>query len=99
MKVVIIGDKYTVHSLRLLGFPGYIVEKGVEALKLIKELSEEEEIGMILVTSDLVSEVRDEFNRLRLTTKKQIIMEIPSLKEVKYVPINYLEILRTALGI
>lgn len=98
-KVVIIGDKYTVYALRLLGFTGYVIDKGSEVLKLVKELSEDENVGMILVTSNLVSEIRDEFNRLRMKMTKPLLMEIPTLKEVKYEKIDYLAILRAALGI
>jgi len=98
-KVVIIGDKHTVHTFKMLGFPGIVVSSGKELLKVLDELKEQEDIAVILVTSNLVDEVRSEFNRLRLKISKPILMEIPTLREVKYQPVDYLGILRAALGI
>ena len=98
-RVVIIGDKHTVYTFKLLGFPGIVAEKGQEVLKLIDQLKEQEDVGVVLVSSNLVDEVRDEFNRLRLKLSKPIIMEIPSLREVVYKEVDYLGILRAALGI
>ncbi len=98
-KVLVLGDKYTIYTFRLLGFEGMIVEKGEELLKLLDELREREDLGVILVTSDIVNQVRDAFNRIRLKTTKPLIMEIPSLREVKFEAVDYLGILRAALGI
>ncbi len=98
-KVVILGDRHTVYTFRMLGFPGIVVSSGKELLRLIDELKEQEDVAVVLITSNLVEEVRPEFNRLRLKVTKPILMEIPTLREVKYQPVDYLGILRAALGI
>ncbi len=98
-KVLIVGDKYTVYTFRLLGFDGIIAERGEDVVKILEEVKDREDVGVVLVTSDLVNRVREYFNRLRLKMTKKVIMEIPTLREVKYEAIDYLSILRSALGI
>ncbi|NPA99752.1 MAG: ATPase V [Crenarchaeota archaeon] len=98
-KVLIVGDKYTVYTFRLLGFDGVIAEKADEVMKILEDVKDRDDIGVVLVTSNLVNQIRDYFNRLRLKLTKKIIMEIPTLREVKYEAVDYLSILRSALGI
>ena len=100
VKALVLGDEHTVYAFKLLGFEGQVVRSGKEALKIIESLAQEESnVALVIVTSDLVDEVRDEFNRLRLKLKKPTIFELPSLKEVKFKEVNYLAILRSVLGV
>ena len=100
MKVVVIGDEHTVYLFKLLGFDGQVVHSGKEALKIVENFAREEvDISTVIITSELVEDVREEFNKLRLKLRKPTIFEIPSLKEVKFKEINYLAILRSVLGV
>ncbi len=98
-RVVVVGDKHTVYTFKMLGFPGVVVGSGKDMMRVLEELKEQEDVAVVLVTSNLVDEVRPEFNRVRLKITKPILMEIPTLREVKYQPVDYLGILRAALGI
>lgn len=93
-----LGDEYTVYTLGLLGFEGVVVS-GERGLGKLLELMRMEDVGLIVVTSDVVDAFRDQFERLRMRSTKPILAEIPSLSRVEFRDINYLAILRSALGI
>ncbi len=99
MKAVVVGDEHTVYTFRLLGFEGRVVKENENPLYVIKELCADEDVGVVIVTDNLVEKIRDEFNRMRMKLKRPILVEIPSLKEVKLREVNYLAILRSVLGI
>ncbi|WP_243681540.1 V-type ATP synthase subunit F [Vulcanisaeta souniana] len=101
MRAVVLGDEHTVYTFRLMGgFEGKVVGENEDVLSLIKELSLEEGVGgAILITSDLADRVREDFDKLRLKMRKPMLIEIPSLKEMKFREVNYLTILRSVLGI
>ncbi len=98
-KAVVVGDRYTVCLFRLLGFAGHVVDKSSKAIEVVKELAKDETISMILVTSDVVAQAKEEFERLRVRIAKPLIVEIPTIREVKYEKVDYFGILRRALGI
>ncbi|WP_460173768.1 V-type ATP synthase subunit F [Vulcanisaeta sp. JCM 14467] len=99
MRAVVLGDEHTVYTFRLLGFEGRVVGESENVLSIIKELSIEEGVGVILITSNLVDSVREDFEKMRMKMRKPLLIEIPSLKEIKLKEVNYLAILRSVLGI
>ena len=99
MRAVVLGDEHTVYTFRLLGFEGRVVGENENVLSIIKELSIEEGVGVILITSNLVDRVREDFEKMRMKMRKPLLIEIPSLKEIKLKEVNYLAILRSVLGI
>jgi V/A-type H+-transporting ATPase subunit F len=98
VRVVVLGDEHTIYALGLLGFEGMVVAKD-KALEVLTELTRSDDVGLVMVTSDLVDNFRDQFERLRMRSTRPIIAEIPSLAGVTYREVNYLAILRSALGI
>ncbi len=99
MHAVVLGDEHTVYTFRLLGFEGRIINENENVLSIIKELSLEEDVGAVLITSDLVDRVREDFDKMRMKVRKPMLIEIPSLKEMRLKEVNYLAILRSVLGI
>ena len=99
MRAVVLGDEHTVYTFRLLGFEGRVVGENENVLSIIKELSIEEGVGVILITSNLVDRVREDFEKMRMKMRKPLLIEIPSLKEIRLKEVNYLAILRSVLGI
>nr|KJR72088.1 MAG: ATPase V [Vulcanisaeta sp. AZ3] len=99
VRAVVLGDEHTVYTYRLLGFEGRVVGEGENILSIIKELSFEEGVAAVLVTSDLADKVREDFEKMRMKMRKPMLIEIPSLKSVKFREVNYLAILRSVLGI
>ncbi|ADY01483.1 V-type H+-transporting ATPase subunit F [Vulcanisaeta moutnovskia 768-28] len=94
-----LGDEHTVYTFRLLGFEGRVVNENENVISIIKELSLEESVGALLITSDLVDRVREDFDKMRMKMRKPMLIEIPSLREMKLKEVNYLAILRSVLGI
>ena len=99
VRAVVLGDEHTVYTFRLLGFEGRVVGENENVLSIIKELSIEEGVGVILITSNLVDRVREDFEKMRMKMRKPLLIEIPSLKEIRLKEVNYLAILRSVLGI
>ncbi|WP_238375153.1 V-type ATP synthase subunit F [Vulcanisaeta thermophila] len=99
MRAIVIGDEHTVYALRMMGFEGRVLGKNEDLIRVIRELSLEEDVGVIMVTNELTAKFRDEFNKLRMKMRKPLLIEIPTLREVKREEINYLAILRSTLGI
>ena len=99
MRAIVLGDEHTVYTFRLLGFEGRVVSENENVLSIIKELSIEEGVGAILITSNLVDRVREDFEKMRMKMRKPLLIEIPSLREIKLKEVNYLAILRSVLGI
>ncbi|MGC8606660.1 MAG: V-type ATP synthase subunit F [Vulcanisaeta sp.] len=99
MRAVVLGDEHTVYTFRLLGFEGRVVNENENVISIIKELSLEESVGALLITSDLVDRVREDFDKMRMKMRKPMLIEIPSLREMKLKEVNYLAILRSVLGI
>ncbi|WP_245522544.1 V-type ATP synthase subunit F [Vulcanisaeta distributa] len=99
MRAVVLGDEHTVYTFKLLGFEGRVINENENILAIIKELSVEEGVGAILITSNLVDRVREDFDKLRMKMRKPMLIEIPSLREMKFKEVNYLAILRSVLGI
>jgi V/A-type H+-transporting ATPase subunit F len=99
VRAVVIGDEHTVYTFKLLGFEGRVVNEGDNVISIIRELSVEEDVGAILVTSELADKAREDFDKLRMKMRKPMLIEIPSLKEAKLKEVNYLAILRSVLGI
>jgi len=99
VRAIVLGDEHTVYTFKLLGFEGRVVNDNDNVLSIIKELSIEENVGAILITSNLVDKVREDFDKMRMKMRKPMLIEIPSLKEVRAKEVNYLAILRSVLGI
>ncbi|WP_054853037.1 MULTISPECIES: V-type ATP synthase subunit F [Vulcanisaeta] len=99
MRAVVLGDEHTVYTFRLLGFEGRVVGESENILSVISELSLEEGVGAILITSNLVDRVREDFDKMRMKMRKPMLIEIPSFKEMRFKEVNYLAILRSVLGI
>ena len=99
VRAIVLGDEHTVYTFRLLGFEGRVVNENENVLSIIKELSIEEGVGVILITSNLVDRVREDFEKMRMKMRKPLLIEVPSLREMKLKEVNYLAILRSVLGI
>jgi len=99
VRAVVIGDEHTVYTLRLMGFEGRVVGERDDVISIIRELSMEEDVGAILVTSELVDRVREDFEKMRMKMRKPVLIEIMSLREARLKEVNYLAILRSVLGI
>lgn len=98
MKVVALGGSSFVAGFRLAGAAGITVSTPHQALQKIRELQQQSDIGLIIVSEDLTQEFRSELNEMRAKKPVPLIYELPPLAG-KPKKIDYRAILREVLGV
>ncbi len=99
-KIVIVGGKGFSLSFRLAGITeSFEVDDGVQAEAAIKDLLQRTDIGLVIIASHLVKEIRDRkiLNAID-SSILPIFMEIPGYKEEK-VPDTLRRLIIRAIGI
>ncbi|MDD4362987.1 MAG: V-type ATP synthase subunit F [Atribacterota bacterium] len=78
MKMFLISDNtHTLTGIRLSGVEGIVVHEREETLQALEKVSQEKEIGILLITELLMEKVQPELNAMKLSNKLPIIVEIP----------------------
>lgn len=77
MRIVVIGDEETVFGLALVGCAGRAVRSAAEADEAVDEALGDASVGLVCVTRDWASQIRDRIDRLRTQRVRPIVMEIP----------------------
>ncbi len=100
MKSFLISDnRDTWVGLRLVGIDGVIVKDREGALKEMKDVIKNQDIGILILTEKIVDMVRDEYLEYKLKSKTPLIIEIPdrhgSIREYNAIK-NYI---RDSVGI
>ncbi|MDT7891819.1 MAG: V-type ATP synthase subunit F [Thermoproteota archaeon] len=96
-KIVAIGDEEFVLGFSLVGCEGYIEERPDKILRLIKELINNQEIGLILVNDKLTQNIKKEIQEIKLKTNSPLIYEVPGPGSVKKTE-DYRKLIRQILG-
>ena len=65
VKIFTVGSKSFVTSFQLAGIPGKISEDPQKALGEIKTLTEDSDVGLVLVSDDITESINDELTALR----------------------------------
>jgi len=101
MKVSVIGDHNTVTGFRLGGVSeGFEVGSGKEALQIVKELFQDKDAGLIIITEKLYEEVEEEIKRLAEKRVSPMVVTIPDSKGFYAERVDPLkELVRKAVGI
>ena len=81
MKIFTVGSKSFVTSFQLAGIPGIISETPDKALTEIRKLTDDSDVGLVLVSDDITSSINDELTTLR-AKKSTLVFALPEL-EVK----------------
>ncbi len=97
MKVYTVGNKSFVTSFQLAGVPGVISESPQKALDEIKRLTDDSDIGLVLVSDDISESINDELTALR-AEKDTLVFSLPSIGSKK-TEINYRVMLKKILGV
>ena len=79
MKIAALCDEDTAVGLRLAGIKETYVPKE-DSVKIWKELSERDDIGIIFITEQIVEDLQRELKDFRLQNNIPIILEIPDKK-------------------
>lgn len=97
MKIVTVGSKVFVTSSQLAGIQGIIAETPDKALDEIKKLTDDSDVGLILVSDDISDPINDELTALR-TKKSTLVFSLPAPGSEK-VEVDYRVMLKKILGV
>ncbi len=97
MKIFTVGNKSFVTSFQLAGVQGIISETPQHALDEIKKLTDDSDVGLVLVSDDITKSIDDELTALR-AKKSTLVFALPSIGSGK-VEVNYRVMLKKILGV
>jgi len=97
VKIVTVGTRSFVTSFQLAGVPGIISENPQRALDEIKKLSEDPQVGLVLVSDDISGPINDELTSLR-SQKSTLVFSLPASGSKK-VDVDYRVMLKKILGV
>lgn len=97
MKIFTVGSKSFVTSFQLAGIPGKITDTPEHALGEIKNLTEDPEVGLVLVSDDITESINDELTALR-AEKSTLVFGLPAAGSGKQ-DVDYRMMLKKILGV
>ena len=97
MKIFTVGSKSFVTSFQLAGVPGIISETPQKALDDINKLTEDSDVGLILVSDDITESINDELTALR-AEKSTLVFALPATGSEK-TEVDYRVMLKKILGV
>jgi V/A-type H+-transporting ATPase subunit F len=97
MKIFTVGSKSFVTSFQLAGIPGIISETSDNALTEITKLTDDSDVGLVLVSDDIASPINDELTILR-AQKSALVFALPAAGSEK-TEVNYRVMLKKILGV
>jgi len=97
MKIVSVGSRVFVTSSQLAGIQGVIVDSSVKALDEIKKLTDDSEVGLVLVSDDISDPINDELTELR-AKKDTLVFSLPAPGSKKS-EVDYRAMLKKILGV
>lgn len=97
MKIVTVGSRSFVTSFQLAGVPGVITETPEQALDEVKKLSDDAEVGLVLISDDVSEPISDQLTALR-AEKSTLVFALPSVGSQK-TEVDYRVMLKKILGV
>ena len=97
MKIFTVGSKSFVTSFQLAGVPGIISETPQKALDDIKRLTDDSDVGLVLVSDDITEPINDELTTLR-AEKSTLVFALPATGSEK-TEVDYRVMLKKILGV
>jgi len=97
VKIFTVGNKSFVTSFQLAGIPGVISPTPENALDEIKKLTDDSDVGLVLVSDDLSEPITDELTVLR-TKKSTLVFALPATGSKK-TDVDYRLMLKKILGV
>ena len=97
MKIFTVGNKSFVTSFQLAGVQGIISETPENALNEIKKLTDDSDVGLVLVSDDITKSIDDELTALR-AEKDTLVFALPSIGSDK-IEVDYRVMLKKILGV
>ena len=97
MKIFTVGNKSFVTSFQLAGIPGIVSQTPEIAFDEIKKLTDDSEVGLVLVSDDITESINDELTALR-AEKSTLVFALPAAGSKK-TEVNYRVMLKKILGV
>jgi V/A-type H+-transporting ATPase subunit F len=97
MRLVAIGSRVFVSSLRLAGVQGIIADSSEQALSQINSIGASDDVGLLLLSDDIGKEIRYQLTEIRAKRPIPLIFELPSPGSKKE-DIDYRSLLKQILG-
>ena len=97
MKIFTVGSKSFVTSFKLEGIPCIISETPNDALTEITKLTDDSDVGLVLVSDDITSSINDELTTLR-AQKSTLVFALPATGSEK-TEVDYRVMLKKILGV
>jgi len=97
VKIFTVGSKSFVTSFQLAGIPGIISETPQKALAQIRTLTEDADVGLVLVSDDITESINDELTSLR-AQKSTLVFALPATGSEK-TEVDYRLMLKKILGV
>ena len=97
MRLVAIGSRVFVSSLRLAGVQGIIADSPEQALSQINNVGASDDVGLLLLSDDIGKEIRYQLTEIRAKRPIPLIFELPSPGSKKE-DIDYRSLLKQILG-
>jgi len=97
VRIVTVGSRVFVTSSQLAGIEGIIVETPEKALEEIKKLTDDTDVGLVLVSDDISNPINDQLTALR-TKKDTLVFSLPAPGGEK-VEVDYRVMLKKILGV
>ena len=97
MKIYTVGCKSFVTSFQLAGILGIISETPDSALTEITKLTDDSDVGLVLVSDDITASINDELTALR-AQKSTLVFALPATGSEK-TEVDYRVMLKKILGV
>lgn len=97
MKIFTVGSKSFVTSFQLAGISGIISDTPKKTLDEIKKLTNDSDVGLVLVSDDMTESIGDELTELR-ASKSTLVFALPSVGSEKS-EVDYRLMLKKILGV
>ena len=97
MKIFTVGSKSFVTSFQLAAIPGIISETPDSALTEITKLTDDSDVGLVLVSDDITESINDELTALR-AQKSTLVFALPATGSEK-TEVDYRVMLKKILGV
>ncbi len=96
VRIVTVGKRSFVTSFQLAGVEGTITETPEAALDSIRRLTDDPEVGLVLVADDVAGPIDDEITRLR-AERTTLVFALPASGATK-ADVDYRAMLKKILG-
>jgi len=99
MRSIVIADEDTALGFRFAGVEGRVVETPAEALEALRECARLADVGLVILTDQIATDIRQAVDDIRFSESLPLIVEIPGPEGPSESRRTFVEVIREAVGI